>query len=68
MGIIVVLIFYAIFLSVLAVISGAMLFVGTKWYLRKTPHRAKKPLILAAIFPFACIMFAAVVCWIRSYQ
>jgi hypothetical protein len=65
MGIGMVLIFYAVFLSVLAVISACLLMAATRWYLRDVPAGRKKAIVYAALFPFACVFFAGV--WFVAY-
>lgn len=65
MGIGMVLIFYAVFLSVLAAISACLLMAATKWYLRAVPAGRKRAIVCAALFPFVCVFFAGI--WFVGY-
>jgi energy-coupling factor transporter transmembrane protein EcfT len=64
MGILVVLMFYAVVLTILAIGTSAVLAAMAKSYLRDIPKK-KKPIFYAAAFPFACVLFAGI--WFVSY-
>ena len=55
MGIFFVLIFYCIALTVVATVSAVAFWLGAKLYLRDFPGAKRKPLLLAAGFPFAWV-------------
>jgi hypothetical protein len=65
MGLGVVLIVYFVILSVLAAVSGVLLMASTKFYLRTVPARRAKVAFKAALFPFACVLFAGL--WFFGY-
>ncbi|HZB87590.1 MAG TPA: hypothetical protein VE291_02930 [Terracidiphilus sp.] len=65
MGILFVLIFYAIALSIAAAIGSAIL-AAIAWRLtRNAPSQRRRAIIVSAIFPFACVAFAGV--WFICY-
>jgi hypothetical protein len=60
MGIGVVLIFYAIALTIAASISAAILIVAAHLLTKPSATGRKRLLITSALFPFACVLFAGV--------
>ncbi len=65
MGIIVVLIFYAIALTILASIAAVVLGMLASFAAKKTPHQRRRAIAVSALFPFACVVFAG--CWFVAY-
>jgi hypothetical protein len=64
MGLIVVLIFYAIALCVVAVIGATVLGIAAHLLTRRSPQH-KRAVFLSSAFPFACVAFAGV--WFILY-
>jgi hypothetical protein len=65
LGIVFVLGFYFIALSVVAAISGTILMAATSRYLSAVPARRAKMTRIAGLFPFACMVFAGI--WFAGY-
>ncbi len=65
MGIVVVLLFYAVALTIAAAVSSVLLVTGTAVLTRKLPMGRKRLISTATLFPFACVAFAG--CWFVAY-
>jgi hypothetical protein len=65
MGIGFVLIIYLVVLSVLAAVSGSLLMVATRMYMRTVSEGRAKAVRMAGLFPFACVLFAGI--WFVGY-
>ncbi|MGD0445818.1 MAG: hypothetical protein ABSA39_17935 [Edaphobacter sp.] len=65
MGIGFVLIFYLVVFSVLAAISGSLLVIATRRYLQTALEGRAKAVLMAGLFPFACVLFAGL--WFVCY-